>query len=242
MSRPRNPKSPQKLTTNLLLAAYAHGIFPMSDSAEDPAIYWVEPRLRGVMPLDGFHISRSLRKVLRRGDYSVTLNADFDGVVAGCAARANTWINAPIRAAYRDLFARGHAHSLEVWAAPGEDPRPGPIGNFGVDSVDPDAPRLVGGIYGVSLGGAFFGESMFSTRREASKIAIAYLVDWLCKSGFQLFDTQFQTAHLKSLGAVEIPQAAYLERLKGALVVNAVPAQEHLAPDGITLLDRHLKR
>ena len=187
------------LDPDLLLQGYAAGIFPMSDSRDDPDLFWVDPKRRGVMPLDGFHLSRSLARRLRRTDYQVAINRDFAQVVSACADRSETWINDTIFDLYRDLHRIGHAHSLEIWQ-----------GN-----------QLVGGVYGVTLGSAFFGESMFSRIRDASKIALAYLVDHLNQSGFRLFDTQFLTPHLASLGGVEIPRSAYHKRLASALPGSA---------------------
>lgn len=187
------------LTPELLLQGYAMGIFPMAEHREDPEIFWVDPRRRGVFPLDRFHISRSLARRMRRMDYSVDINQDFASVVTGCAERAETWINDEIRDHYLALHDRGHAHSLEIRA----------------DGA------LIGGVYGVVLGAAFFGESMFSRQTDASKIALAYLVDRLRQGGFTLFDTQFLTDHLASLGAVEISRAAYRARLFEALELDA---------------------
>lgn len=184
-----------QLTPELLLRGYAMGIFPMAEHRDDPEVFWLDPRRRGIMPLDGFHLSRSLARRMRRGGLAVTTDRDFAGVVDACADRAETWINAEIRAQYIALHHIGHAHSLEIW----ED----------------DA--LVGGVYGVTLGAAFFGESMFSRRPDASKIALAYLVERLNSAGFTLFDTQFLTDHLASLGAVEITRAEYHRRLETAL-------------------------
>lgn len=184
-----------QITPDLLLQAYAMGIFPMADSATSKDIHWVAPKRRGVFDLDQFHISRSLRRVLLRGQYQVTVDTDFSGVVAACADRAETWINPPIFALYEALHREGRAHSLEVW----------------------EGERLIGGVYGVVLGSAFFGESMFSRRTNASKIALAWLVHRLQAGGFTLFDTQFLTPHLASLGATEIPRAEYHRRLDRAL-------------------------
>jgi leucyl/phenylalanyl-tRNA--protein transferase len=183
------------VTPDLLLRAYRSGIFPMAERRNDPEIFWVDPRRRGVLPIDGFHLSRSLAKRLRRDDYRVTLNADFAGVIDGCADREETWINAEIRDLYLTLHAQGHAHALEVWM---ED-------------------TLVGGVYGVTVGSAFCGESMFSRRTDASKIALAWSVAHLRRTGFTLFDTQFLTPHLASLGAVEITRQDYRARLNEAL-------------------------
>lgn len=183
-----------ELTPELLLHGYSVGIFPMSESRDDPEIFWVDPRKRGILPLDGFHISRSLRRAMRRSAWTITLNQDFEAVLDGCADREDTWINAEIRALYCALHQRSQAHSLEVW----------------------EGDTLVGGVYGVVLGSAFFGESMFSRRTNASKIALACLVDRLNQDRFTLFDTQFITSHLSSLGATEISRANYHSRLAHA--------------------------
>lgn len=188
------------LTADLLLKAYASGIFPMAESRDTPEIFWVEPRMRGIIPLDRFHISRSLARRIRRGGFRISFDDDFAGVVAGCAERPETWINTTIAALYTDLHARGHAHSIEVRTPDGQ---------------------LVGGVYGVVLGAAFFGESMFSRATDASKLALAYLVDRLRTGGFRLFDTQFLNPHLASLGAVEIPAQDYLIRLSNAVAARA---------------------
>lgn len=171
----------------------------MAESRDDPDLFWVDPRQRGVLPLDGFHISRSLARRIRLAEYRATFNADFAGTVEGCADRPETWINDQIRSLYMDLHGMGHAHSVEIW----------------MDGT------LAGGVYGVTLGGAFFGESMFSRRTDASKLALAHLVGHLRRCGFVLFDTQFQTAHLSRLGAHEVPRATYREMLQDALRVEA---------------------
>lgn len=183
------------LTPELMIRAYAAGIFPMSDGAQHDSIFWVDPQRRGVFPLDRFHISRSLRRRLRQGGFDVTVNRDFAGTVAACAARNETWINADIHRTYVALHAMGQAHSVEVWME-GE---------------------LAGGVFGVTLGAAFFGESMFSRRTDGSKLALVHLVERLRRGGFQLFDTQFTTGHLESLGAVEIPRADYRRQLQIAI-------------------------
>jgi len=183
------------ITPELVLRAYAAGVFPMADSAEDDDIFWVDPRKRGVLPLEGFHLSRSLRKRILQGGYKVRVDQSFDAVVTACAARPETWINAKIRTLYGGLHRMGHAHSVEVW--------------IGLD--------LVGGLYGVRLGGAFFGESMFSQARDASKIALAFLVARLKAGGFTLLDTQFTTPHLERFGARNIPRARYHLLLDHAL-------------------------
>lgn len=191
------------LTPEQLLAAYAQGIFPMAESAESPELFWVDPRRRGILPLEGFHVPRSLRKVLRRAPFTVRVDSDFAAVVKGCAAatgeRPSTWINGEIVQLYCELWRRGHAHSVEAWSEEG----------------------LVGGLYGVALGGAFFGESMFSRATDASKVALVHLVAYLRQGGFTLLDTQFVTAHLARFGAVEIPRADYRQRLRTALGVRA---------------------
>ena len=186
----------QELSPELLLSAYAQGVFPMSESRDDPDLFWVDPQMRGVLPLDGFRISRSLSKTLRRKTFTVSFDTDFAAVVHGCADRDETWINDTIFGLYADLHRQGHAHSVEVW----------------------QGGQLVGGAYGVTLGGAFFGESMFSTVTDASKVALAYLVDRLQRGGFVLCDTQFITDHLASLGAVEITRADYHQLLAAAII------------------------
>ncbi len=200
------------LSPELLLHGYSIGIFPMAEHRDDPDLFWVDPKFRGVIPLNGFHISRSLARRIRKCGFSVTINQNFAGVVDGCADRADTWINAELRDLYQRLHQSGHAHSLEVW----------------------DGPTLIGGVYGVSLGAAFFGESMFSRRTDASKIALAYLVDRLRRTGFQLFDTQFLTAHLASLGAIEVPRSEYRQALEEAISASAdFTAELDQSPDGV---------
>lgn len=188
-----------ELTPELLLHGYSIGIFPMAENRDDPEIFWVDPKRRGIFPLDGFHISRSLARAMRQSRFEVTINHDFNGVVAACADRTDTWINAEIAQLYSGLHDMGHAHSLELW--------------------EEDA--LVGGVYGVTLGAAFFGESMFSRRTNASKMALAALVERLNRAGFTLFDTQFLTDHLASLGAVEISRRTYHSRLDQAKTQSA---------------------
>ena len=184
-----------EITPDILLRAYSIGLFPMAESREADALFWVEPEQRGVFPLDGLAISRSLAKTVRSDRFEVRANRDFDAVIDACADRENTWINAEIRRLYRELFARGHAHSVEAY----------------------ESGQLVGGLYGVSLGGAFFGESMFHETRDASKVALVHLVARLRYCGFRLLDTQFITPHLAGLGAVEIPREEYRSRLSAAL-------------------------
>ncbi len=184
-----------RLTPALLLSGYAQGIFPMALAQDSDELHWFDPPRRGVLPLAGFHPSHSLRKALGRGDWRATLNHDFAAMVDACANRDETWINAPLRALYLDLHTLGHAHSLEVW--------------------QDDA--LAGGLFGVTLGGAFFGESMVSLRSGGSKAALWWLTDQLSRCGFGLLDTQYLTPHLASLGAVEIPRALYRAHLEQAL-------------------------
>ncbi len=188
-----------ELSPELLLHGYSIGIFPMAEHREDTEVFWVDPRRRGILPLDGFHASRSLRREMRRTSYSVRINGDFAGVVAACADRADTWISSDIAKTYNSLHQSGHAHSLEIT----------------------DGTELVGGVYGVVLGGAFFGESMFSRRKNTSKMALAALVDRLRTGGFTLFDTQFLTEHLASLGGVEITRARYHAMLDHAKLQSA---------------------
>lgn len=187
------------LTADLLLHAYSAGVFPMAEHRDDPEVFWVDPKRRGILPLDGFRMSRSLAKRIRNGGFSITVNRDFAAVVDGCADRAETWINEEIRTRYQELHQMGNAHSLEVW--------------------QDDA--LVGGTYGVSLGAAFFGESMFSRQRDASKVALAYLSDRLVQAGYVLCDTQFLTPHLASLGGIEIPRGRYQALLRDAIQQDA---------------------
>lgn len=191
------------LDVNLLLRAYAAGVFPMSDSRDAGEVFWVEPHRRGVLPLDGFHLSRSLAKTIRSERFAVTVDAAFADVIAACAEarpdRPKTWINRQIEDACLTLHRRGHAHSVEAW----------------LDG------RLAGGLYGIALGGAFFGESMFSRARDASKVALAHLVARLKAGGFTLLDCQFITDHLASLGAIEVTRETYVSLLDSALGVGA---------------------
>lgn len=204
------------LTPELLLRAYASGIFPMSESRGDPGMFWVDPRMRGVLPLDGFHISRSLARFMRKGGYRVSLNEDFAGVVSACAERDDTWISFEIEALYSGLHDLGHAHSMEVWR-----------GN-----------TLAGGVYGVALGGAFFGESMFSALTNGSKLALAHLTDHLHRCGFSLFDTQFITPHLATLGGFEIPRRDYRLRLREALEIHTSIHEKPLETDIYSVIQR----
>ncbi len=192
------------LTPQILLGAYASGIFPMAESRHDPDLYWIDPDVRGVIPLNEFHIPKRLRRTLRNGPYEVRADTDFVGVIRGCAehtrARPDTWINAEIEGLYNALFDMGFAHSVETWQD-GE---------------------LVGGLYGVALGGAFFGESMFARARDASKVALVHLAARLCNSGYTLLDAQFLTPHLRQFGAIEIERPDYKERLATAIKIPAV--------------------
>jgi leucyl/phenylalanyl-tRNA--protein transferase len=189
-----------EITPEVLLRAYACGIFPMAESADDPTLFWVEPEMRGVIPLDGFRISSRLARTVRSDAFTITVNKAFKAVISGCAApaegREDTWINRRIRDLYSGLHGLGHGHSVEAWQ-------------------DGD---LVGGLYGVSLGRAFFGESMFHRVRDASKVALVHLVARLITGGFELLDAQYVTEHLKSFGAVEVPRRRYTALLDKALL------------------------
>jgi leucyl/phenylalanyl-tRNA--protein transferase len=199
MTRANRNRDQVVVTPSLLLRAYACGIFPMADSADDPTLYWVEPKLRGVLPLDRFHLPRRLARTVRSGHFEVRVDTDFAGVIAGCAAprgaRQETWINEPIRHLYGELFRLGHVHTVEAW-------REG---------------TLAGGLYGVTLGAAFFGESMFSLERDASKVALVHLVTRLRQGGFKLLDAQFLTSHLAQFGAIEVPRDDYVRLLDEAI-------------------------
>ena len=198
-----------EITPEVLLKAYACGIFPMAESASDPGLYWIEPDQRGVIPLERFHVPARLARTVRSDRFEIRVDHDFGAVIAGCAApgpgRRKTWINTRIRRLYTDLFAIGHCHTVEAY----------------------ENGRLVGGLYGVRLGGAFFGESMFHTARDASKVALVHLAARLVKGGFTLLDTQFVTEHLIGFGAVTVPRAAYHRLLETAL---AAPADFHVWP------------
>ena len=191
------------LTPELILAAYAQGAFPMGLGARSRAILWERPSVRGILPLDGFRISRSLGRTRRRGGFRFSCDRAFAAVLDGCAARPETWINPPIRRAFTELHAMGLAHSVEVW----------------------DGAALAGGVYGLAMGGAFFAESMFSARPDGSKLALAELVARLRAGGYSLLDTQYPTAHLASLGGLAIPQEVYLRRLATALDHPGDPAR-----------------
>lgn len=184
-----------ELDVDLVLGAYASGIFPMGAENDPEKLYWVDPPMRGILPLDGLHISRSLRKVIRKGGFEVRIDHDFAGTMEDCAARSETWINRTILDVFTEMHSRGFAHSVEVWA---EDER-------------------IGGLYGVRIGSAFFGESMFSKRSDASKIALVYLVARLRAGRFTVLDTQFSTSHLESLGVIEVPRMRYRDMLRMAI-------------------------
>lgn len=192
-----------EITPQILLQAYACGIFPMAETADDPGLHWVEPQMRGLIPLDGFHVPRKLARTIRAGRFAVTVDQDFDAVISACAApapgRRKTWINARIRALYGELFRLGHCHTVEC-------------------RLDG---QLVGGLYGVSIGRAFFGESMFSTATDASKVALVHLVARLRVGGYVLLDTQFVTEHLTQFGAIEVPRRTYRQMLASAIVGDA---------------------
>ena len=191
------------ITPEVLLKAYACGIFPMAESAEDPALYWIEPERRGIIPMERFHVPDRLARTVRSDRFTVVVDRDFDAVIDGCAqpvpGRSRTWINVRIHNLYRKLYERGDCHTVEVY----------------------DGEKLVGGLYGVSLGRAFFGESMFHRVRDASKVALVHLVARLRAGGFRLLDTQFVTPHLKSFGATEVHRRQYHKMLADALVGEA---------------------
>ena len=191
------------LTPEIILRAYSLGMFPMAKDRYDNELFWVDPKFRGILPLNGLHISRSLRKQIRKNIFNIRYSTDFKGVITGCACqidgRRDTWINNEIIALYSQLFEQGFVQTVECWQ----------------DDV------LVGGLYGISLKGAFFGESMFSRKSNASKIALIHLIARLNEDNFTLLDTQFITDHLISLGAIEITRSEYLKRLDKALLVNA---------------------
>lgn len=191
------------IDSDMLLRAYAFGVFPMAEARDDPELFWIDPEHRGILPLDAFHLPRRLKRTIKAEPFEVRVDTSFRRVMMACAesgeAREGTWINDQIIALYSELFARGHAHSVECW----------------------QEGRLVGGLYGVSLGAAFFGESMFSRETDASKVALVYLVARLRVGGFKLLDTQFVTSHLQQFGTIEISRDAYRARLREAIVETA---------------------
>ena len=198
-----------EITPAVLLKAYSCGIFPMAEAADDPALYWIEPERRGILPLDALHVPSRLKRTIRQGLFEVRVDTAFDAVIAGCGAerpgRQTTWINDKIRALCKSLFKMGYCHTVEAWR---DD-------------------HLAGGLYGVSLGGAFFGESMFSTERDASKVALTYLAARLIHGGYRLLDCQFVTDHLRQFGTIEINRAEFHTELEAAL---AVTGQFHRLP------------
>jgi leucyl/phenylalanyl-tRNA---protein transferase len=198
------------ITPDILLKAYAAGIFPMAEDADDPSLFWVEPQERGVLPLDGFHVGKRLARTVRSDAFTIRVDHDFDAVIDGCAApgvdRTRTWINDRIRRLYGELFDLGHCHTVEAYD---------------------DAGRLAGGLYGVRLGAAFFGESMFHRARDASKVALVHLAARLRAGGFLLLDTQFVTDHLAQFGAVEVPRRVYKQLLRNAI---EAPAEWYVWP------------
>ena len=195
-----------RLTPEILLRAYAEGLFPMAERRGDPTVYWVSPEKRGIIPLEDFHVPRRLARTVRSDPFEIRIDNDFDSVITACAApargRGKTWINRRIRRLYRELFARGHCHTVEAW----------------IDG------RLVGGLYGVQLGRAFFGESMFHRESDASKVALVHLVARLRRGGFKLLDAQFMTAHLATFGAVEVERGRYHRLLADAIQGDATIA------------------
>ena len=192
-----------EITPQVLLKAYGCGIFPMAESADDPALYWIEPQARGILPLDTVHVPKRLARTIKQDIFEIRIDSDFDAVIDGCAAsrlgRSSTWINDKIRHLYRELFRLGHCHTVETWLND----------------------RIVGGLYGVALGGSFFGESMFSTERDASKVALVHLCARLHHGGFSLLDCQFVTDHLRQFGTIEIDRAEFHRRLDAAMARDA---------------------
>lgn len=207
-----------EITPQVLIKAYSCGIFPMAESATDPALYWIEPQQRGILPLEDAHVPKRLARTVRTAPVEVRVDEDFDGIIEGCAAprpgRRSTWINFRIRSLYKELFEMRYCHTVGVW-------REG---------------RLIGGLYGLALGGAFFGESMFSVERDASKIALVHLIARLIAGGFTLLDTQFVTDHLRQFGTIEVDRGTFHELLEAAL---PQPADFYSLPrivDGATAL------
>ncbi len=211
---------PYTLTPYDLLQAYANGIFPMADSKNAEDIFWVDPKIRAILPLHQFHLPHSLRKFIKRAPFDIRINTCFETVMRACANRKDTWINDIILHAYTQLHKRGFAHSIEIW----------------------QAEQLVGGLYGVQINAAFFGESMFSTQDNASKFALAYLVARLRQGGFQLLDCQFQTAHLARFGTIEIPRTRYHDLLRAAIEEEAdfYSLPVNLSPDSVLQLIGHI--
>lgn len=209
-----------ELTPDMLLRAYAIGVFPMAEDRDDPELFWIDPRMRSIIPLDDFHIPRRLRRTVRSGRFHITFDHAFEEVIERCAEateiRPRTWINDRIITLYTSLFRMRNAHSVECW----------------------HNGTLVGGLYGVTLGGAFFGESMFSRERDASKVALVHLVGQLRNGGFRLLDAQFTTSHLSQFGAQEIPRKDYRIKLAEALHLDAHFDATETSGDAMTLLDQ----
>lgn len=208
--RPQNPEiNSQKITWEFLLAAYANGYFPMADTKDSPILHWMYPEMRGILPLKNFHVPTSLAKFIKKAPFIITTNIAFPRVIRACAEiggeRDETWINESIINLYTELWKYGFAHSIECWQEL---------------ACEDNAPTLVGGLYGVSIGGAFFGESMFSRVSNASKVALVHLVGMLKKSGYTLLDAQFTNDHLKQFGIIEIPRDDYLAKLKTAITIK----------------------
>jgi leucyl/phenylalanyl-tRNA---protein transferase len=208
-----------EINPQTLLRAYACGIFPMAESADDPHLYWIEPQSRGVLPLDKIAVPKRLARTIRQAPYQIRIDTDFNAVIEGCAAsrpgRQSTWINDQIRSLYGDLYRQGHCHTVETW----------------------DGDRMVGGLYGVALGGAFFGESMFSVATDASKIALMYLCARLIAGGFTLLDTQFVTEHLRQFGTIEVEKAEFHVLLDAAMERTADYLQLPAGGPPQTILD-----
>ncbi len=210
------------ITPEMLLQAYAVGVFPMAEDRDDQELFWLDPKMRGIIPFESFHIPRRLKKTIRQQKYNVTFNVDFSAVMAGCAeeteSRPQTWINDQILSLYTSLHIKGRAHSVEVW----------------------DEDRLVGGLYGIALGGAFFGESMFSRARDTSKIGLVHMMARLNFAGFTLMDTQFLNDHLMQFGAIEIPRDEYKRKLEDALCIDGYFADNYKENEVMEYL-QHLK-
>ena len=208
-----------EITPEVLLKAYACGIFPMAESADDPQLYWIEPQARGVLPLDAIMVPKRLARTIRQDVYEIRVDSSFEGVIEGCAdskpGRRSTWINDRIRALYGELFRRGQCHTVEAWSSG----------------------KLVGGLYGVALGGVFFGESMFSTARDASKVALVHLCARLIQGGFALLDTQFVTDHLRQFGTIELDKGEFHRQLESALKVEAYFKRLPAETSGCAALD-----
>lgn len=211
---------PLDLTPDMLLRAYAIGVFPMAEDRDDPDLFWIDPRMRGVLPFDHFHVPKRLARTVRSRRFRVTFDQCFEGIMDGCAEpterRPRTWINDKILTLYTSLYRMGHGHSVEVW----------------------EGDKLVGGLYGVTLGGTFFGESMFSRGRDASKIALVHLVARLVRADFQLLDTQFVTKHLERFGAIEIPRQEYRGLLADAINREANFMSDYEEDEAIAFLER----